>query len=103
MSVDTVFKPQGPSTLVGVTAVQIPNGGSGTTSFRVYNTVATEQCFTWGQTAAVVAAGPPTAGVPSPTTICMLPTSVETFEIPSNSWFIGNAGSAFVFVAGQGA
>jgi hypothetical protein len=104
LSIDTTFKPSAPAVLVGVTAVQVcPNGGQGVYTFRVVNSVATIQAFTWGKLATVTANGPPAAGLYSANTIVMLPSSVETFEIPADSFFIGNTGSAFYFHPGSGA
>jgi hypothetical protein len=103
MSLDTVFKQSGPAVLVGVTAVQVCPAQAGVYTFRVVNSVATLQSFTWGKLSTITALGPPTAGVPSANTITMLPSSVETFEIPGDSYFIGNAGSAFYFHPGSGA
>lgn len=104
MSVDTVFKPIGPLTLVGIAAIKVClNDGSGMSTYRVRNTAGTVQYFTWGVSSTVVFAGIPTAGAPSPNTIGMLAGSIETFEIPAGVYFIGNVGSAFEFTAGQGA
>lgn len=104
MSVDTLFKPLGPLTLIGTSAVQVVqqgNANAGVLSFRVRNLLSTAAYFSWGP-AAVGAPVAPTAGVPSPNTIGMLPTSVETFEIPAYSYFIASAAAAFEIQPGQG-
>jgi hypothetical protein len=104
MSIDTVFKPLGPTVLVGVTAVQVVASGTGSnySSIRVRNTATTTQYFTWGG-AAVAALGAPTAGVPSANTIGMAAGATETFDIPPALFFIGNTASAFEMTPGQGA
>jgi hypothetical protein len=105
MSIDTVFKPQGPNTLVVAAGIQIPNGGSGVTSFRVRNLAAVAQYFGWGQNAAAAvtaASTPPSAGNPVVNQAGMLPTSVETFEIPGNMFFAASSATGFEFIAGQG-
>lgn len=105
MSIDTTFKPQGPTALVVATAIQVPNGGSGITSFRVRNLATVAQYFSWGKTAAqatLLAGIAPIANTPSFNTIGMLPSSVETFEIPGDSFFIAGTVTGFEFTAGQG-
>jgi hypothetical protein len=103
VSIDTVFKPAAPLTLVGVTAVQPAPGdaGRGIYTFRVRCLVT--GYFTWGRTAAVVSAGAPAAGVPSPNTIGMTVGGVEVFEIPGDSFFIASSAAAFEILGGSGA
>jgi hypothetical protein len=102
MSVDTVFKPLGPTTLVGVTAVQVnTNLSAGISSYRIRNLLSTVQYFAWGPST-VGAPAAPTAGVPSPNTIGMLPNSVETFELPINIYFIAGSAAAFEVTPGMG-
>ena len=104
MSVDTIFKPIGSTTLVGVTPVQLNSQGNnsgGMVSVRIRNLLGTAQYFSWG-TSASVSVTVPTAGVPSPNTIGMLQTSVETFELPPNAWVVANAAAAFEMTPGQG-
>ncbi len=104
MSIDTVFKPIGSTYVIATTAVQLSVVGDpgGATTYRVRNTASTAQYFSWGPTNAVTCTAP-VAGTPQARTIGMLPTSVETFELPAGSWVIGNTGSAFEFTPGQGA
>lgn len=104
MSVDTVFKPIGSTTLVGITAVQLTTSGNSSgapMSIRCRNLQTTPEYFTWGNSAAVTSLIP-AAGVPAPNTIGMLPTSVETFEIPYNSWVIASLAASFEMTPGQG-
>jgi hypothetical protein len=104
MSVDTTFKPLGPTTLVVNAAVQLPNSqasGSGAYMFRVRNLAAAVQYFTWGSTSSVTSLTP-AAGAPAPNTIGMIPTSVETFEIPGGSWVIASSATGFEFTPGIG-
>lgn len=102
MSVDTVFKPLGPTVLVTNTAVQIVQTGTGPgySSIRVRNLSASAQYFTWGNSA--VTSITPAAGVPAANTIGMLPTSVETFEIPPTQFFIASSATGFEVTPGQG-
>jgi hypothetical protein len=104
MSVDTVFKPLGPSVLVGTTAVQIVTSANpaGVSTFRVRNTQAVVAYFAYGS-ASVAAPVAPTAGGPAYNTIGMLPGSIETFELPAASYFIAAAVGGFEMVPGQGA
>jgi hypothetical protein len=105
MSVDTVFKPTGPTVLVvnAATSLGTQNTG-GVYMFRVINLSASQQRFSWGRTAAAVTAlggaAPVAAG--TPTTITMLANSVETFEIPCDSFAIASSASGFEFTPGQG-
>jgi hypothetical protein len=105
MSVDTVFKPISPTVLVVATAIQPTGptgaGGGGGYSYRVRNLSANVQYFAWGPTSAVTVTAP-AAGVPSPNTIGMLGTSVETFEIPQGSYVIASSATGFEFTFGQG-
>jgi hypothetical protein len=106
MSIDTVFKPTGPTVLVANTATQVANQNSGGVySFRVINLATTVQRFSWGQTAAAATAlaggAPVAAGTPN--TITMLGSSVETFEIPIAAFFIASSATGFEFTPGQGA
>lgn len=103
MSIDSTFKPQTGTYLVGVTAVQIVEAfGSGVVSFRVWNNAATIQYLTWGRNSGITAAGAPTAGVPSVNTIGIPIGAVVYVEVPANSYFIGNTGSAFQITGGEG-
>jgi hypothetical protein len=111
MSIDTVFKPIGQLTFVGVTPVRVvPNDGSGICSYRVVNlsVATTEQYFGWGVTASAATAAlvntPVTApGNVAPNVIGMLGASVETFEIPAGVFFAASSATGFQFLAGQGA
>lgn len=104
MSVDTTFKPLGPTTLIGATAVRLvdaPGNPAGISTVRVKCLVA--GYFTWGS-ASVASAGAPTAGAPSANTIGMAVVgSVERFEIPAASvFFIASAPAAFEMTPGIG-
>lgn len=105
MSVDTVFKPLGPTSLVVATAVQLPSplqSGSGAYMFRVRNLSTSAQYFTYGQNAAITSLTP-AAGAPAPNTIGMIPTSVETFELSGNDLFvIASSATGFEFTPGIG-
>jgi hypothetical protein len=113
MSIDTTFKPLGPSIGVTTTPVQVSTtDGCGKTAVRVINTFTALQAFCWAPTAAQAAALAATlpatgvglaAGVTSPNTVFMLPGSVEVFEIASNMFFCGNGSAAFMFLPGIGA
>jgi hypothetical protein len=72
--------------------------------FRVINLSTSTQRFSWGRTAAAATAlggaAPVAAGTPN--TITMLGGTVETFEIPCDSWFIAGSATGFEFTPGQG-
>jgi hypothetical protein len=103
MSIDTVFKPAAPLTLVGVTAVQPCPGQNGTGIYTFHVRCLATAYLTWGRNAAVVAAGAPAAGVPSPNTVGMTIGGVETFEIPGDSFFISTVAASFELIGGSGA
>jgi hypothetical protein len=105
MSIDTVFKPTGPTALVAATATQVATqNAGGVYMFRVINLATSIQRFSWGRTAAAATAlggaAPVAAGTPN--TITMLGGTVETFEIPCDSWFIASSATGFEFTPGQG-
>jgi hypothetical protein len=104
MSIDTTFKPLGPTTLLGLSAVQLTASGNSSAapiSIRVRNLLTVAAYFSWAGNSGVSCVIP-TAGNPSQGTIGMLPTSVETFEVPYNSWFIANTAAAFEMTPGMG-
>jgi hypothetical protein len=104
LSVDTVFQPLGPTVLVAATAaVQVAASGtaSGFSSIRVRNLSTSVQYFSWGPSG--VTSLTPSAGTPAPSTLGMLPTSVETFQIPAAFYFIASSATGFEMTPGQGA
>lgn len=106
MSVDTVFKPTGALTLVGVTPIQVAiTDGAGLATYHVRCLVT--GYFAWGQTAAKATSNltntPPVAGVPAPQAIGMTVGAVEVFEIPAGVFIVASAAAAFEMIAGQGA
>jgi hypothetical protein len=105
MSIDTVFKPTGPTVLIAATATQVASqNAGGVYMFRVVNLATALQRFSWGRTAAAATAlsgaAPTAAGTPN--TISMLGGTVETFEIPCDSFFIASSATGFEFSPGQG-
>ncbi len=105
MSVDTVFKPTGPTVLVTNTAIQvITQNAGGVYMFRVLNLATAIQRFSWGRTAAAATAlnGAAPTATGTPNTITMLGGTVETFEIPCDSFFIAGSATGFEFSPGQG-
>lgn len=105
MSIDTTFRPITPLTFVGASAVQVVATGSpspAVVSFRVRNLSSSPQYFTWGTTSSVTAGSAPTSGNPTSNTIGMIGSSVETFEIPGQSWFIASSATGFEISGGQG-
>jgi hypothetical protein len=105
MSIDTVFKPTSPTVLVTNTAIQVmTQNAGGVYMFRVINLSTSIQRFSWGRTAAAATAlggaTPTAAGAPN--TITMLGGTVETFEIPCDSFFIASSATGFEFTPGQG-
>jgi hypothetical protein len=105
MSIDTVFKPTGPTALVVNTASQVANqNAGGVYMFRVINLSTSIQRFSWGRTAAAATAlaGAAPAVTGTPNTITMLGGTVETFEIPCDSFFIASTVTGFEFTPGQG-
>ena len=101
MAIDATFQPQGPTVLVGTTAVQVPGAAGGSTSYRIRNISASVQYFSWG-TASVGAPVAPVAGTPSANTIGMLGGSVETFCISSNPFLIAGTATGFEVTPGEG-
>lgn len=105
MSTTSAFIPQGPTYLVVATAIQCPSSmtlSNPVQSFRVRNLSASPQYFTWGTASTVTSVGAPSAGVPSANTIGMLGSSVETFMLPPNAWFIASTATGFEFTPGEG-
>jgi hypothetical protein len=105
VSIDTVYKPTGPTVLVTNVATQVATqNAGGVYMFRVRNLAAVAQYFSWGRTAAAATAlggaAPTAAGTPN--TIGMIASSVETFEIPCDSFFIASSATGFEFSPGQG-
>lgn len=101
MTIDTVFKPLTPTSLVGVSAVQVaPDAQNGGTTFRVRCLVSAY--LSWGFKSTITALGAPAAGVAVANTVGMTAGTVETFEIPTAAWFISNVAAAFEITNGQG-
>ena len=105
MSIDTTFKPTGPTVLISNVATQVATQNSGGVySFRVINLSTAIQRFSWGRTGTIATAlggaAPTAAGTPN--TITMLGGTVETFEIPCDSFFIASSATGFEFTPGQG-
>lgn len=99
MSLTSTFTPQGPTVLVGVTAVQIPNNITpsqfGSTTYRVRCLVTAY--LTWGQASTVAA-----VGGPGTNTLGMTAGGVETFILPGQNYFIANVAAAFEMTPGEG-
>lgn len=100
MSIDTTFRPLGPTQLVGVTPLQAADLSSGCSTFRVRCLVA--GYLSWGSSSAVTAKGAPAAGSPVADTLGMAAGAVAYLELPYNSWFISNVAAAFEVTPGQG-
>lgn len=98
---DKPFAITGATLVVAATAVNI--GGQqtgGGNSFRVRNLSTSTQYFTGGQSNAVTSLTP-VAGTPSPFTIGMLGSSVETFSnLPG--WMIASSATGFEVTPGDG-
>ena len=102
---DSTYSPLGPATFDGTATVQVTaNGGQANPGYRIRNISSSVQCFSWSAASAnIVAPVVPTAGVPSQTTICMIPTSVETFYgLPNNAYFQASTSTGFEIEAGIG-
>lgn len=99
----SAFMPLGGTALIGTAATQVPISLAN----NVYGRVFRVRCLvagylTWGPTNAVVAAGAPTAGTPSPNTIGMsVVGGVEDFIFPGASWFISNVAASFEVTPGE--
>jgi hypothetical protein len=105
LSLDTVFKPTGPTVLIAATATQVASqNAGGVYMFRVINLATTLQRFSWARTAAQATAlgGAAATALGTPNTIAMLGGSVETFEIPCDSFVIASTATGFEFTPGQG-
>jgi hypothetical protein len=93
------FAPSGPVTLVGASAVQV--GSQSSNCYRVANLSSSYQYFTHGQSSGVSSVGAPSAGVPSQSTIGMLPLSVEIFNY-LGPWMIASSATGFEVTPGSG-
>lgn len=113
MSVDTTFKPTGPTILVGVTPVQIQVGGNqGSIGDAVYvrclAAAASSAYFFYGPSAASLASLPTvpptgaTAALSASNALGMFGQTVKVFAIPSNSFVVASAAAAFEMTPGQG-
>jgi hypothetical protein len=101
MSIDTTFHPITQTILVGATAVQVSTDTQlDATTFRV-RCLATAY-LTWGGNSNITAKGAPGAGVPVFNTLGMTVGSVMYIEVPSNSFFISSAPTAFEITGGKG-
>lgn len=102
MSIDTCFKPLGPTTLVVNAALQVipPGTNAATATYRIRNLSGSVQYLAWGSANVTVTA--PSAGVPQYGTVGMLGNSVETFEIPPGVYFIASTATGFEVTPGQG-
>jgi hypothetical protein len=100
MSIDTTFKPGGPSvSLVSGAPVQALSPGAGGT-FRVVNTTATNGAtrISWGRTAAST----PVPTGPGLNSLYLLPNEAVYIEVPQDSFFnIAAVGTAEI-MPGQG-
>lgn len=101
MASNFAFAPSGPTVFVGATATQIGQNVRVSNSFRVRNLAATAQYFTTGPTSSVTSVSAPTAGVPAPATIGMLPSSTETFT-GLGDWMIASSATGFEVTPGDG-
>jgi hypothetical protein len=105
MSIDTTFKPMSMTYAVDNTAaVQIKEASQiGAVTFRI-RAVTASGYISWGGSG-VAAATAPAIGSPKPNTLGVTLGAVVYLELPSNSFFIGNAAfatSGFEVTAGQG-
>lgn len=104
MSMDTTFRPMGNTVLVGTAAVAAVNKESamGVSSFRVRCLVAAY--LTWGPTAAVTAAGAPTAGNAGVANTLGMPAGGNAMyiEVPPGSFFISSVAASFEVTPGAG-
>jgi hypothetical protein len=87
----------------------VQSSGAQTNGYRVRNLTAASAWFQYqpqgaapGTAPASMAATAPSGGSPSVNTIGMLASSVETFVLPPNAWFIASAGASFEICAGEG-
>jgi hypothetical protein len=109
MSIDTTFKPLGPtcfvSNVTGTQVVQQGNLSGSGLSFRIRNLAATAQYIGWASTAAGATATAPSVTGPAGGQVCvgLLGSSVETFELPPYSYFIASTVTGFEVTPGTGA
>lgn len=100
MSIDTTFKPMGPTVAVGTSAVQVVNVAgnvaSGITSFRIVNITATAASIGYGTSATNALSTIPGFAVTVP------PNGVCYLEVPYNTWFIASAATTFQVTPGMG-
>lgn len=100
MANNSAFGPNGPTVLVGVSAVQVQATQNVVVqSYRVRCLVT--GYLTWGPTNSVTSVGAPAAGVPSANTLGMTAGNVESFCLP-NGWFIASGAGAFELTPGEG-
>jgi hypothetical protein len=107
MSIDTTFKPATQTTLVGLTAAQVGGPGgtatlqSGVTTFRIHNILAAAAVLGYGPSAATAVATPAAANAPA-FAITIAAGAVVYLELPSPTFFIASAASAFEITGGIG-
>lgn len=97
MALNSTFQPQGPTVLIGVSALQVPigtTGGGGAVTYRVRCLITAY--LTWGN-ASVAAVGGPGAN-----TLGMTAGGIETFTFPAQCFFISNVGASFEVTPGEG-
>ena len=112
MSVDTTFRPTGPTIQVGTAPVQIQVGGNqGSIGDAVYvrclAAAASSAYFAYGPSAASLSVAPiaptgATAATSTPNALGMFGQTVKIFQIPSNSFVVASAAAAFEMTPGVG-
>ena len=100
MSIDTTFRPLGPTVLVGTAAVS-PGAhlSSGCSTFRVRCLVSAY--LGWGNDN-VGAPVAPAAGVPAVNTLGFSAGDIAYVELPYNVFFISSVAASFEVTPGQG-
>jgi len=108
MAYDSTFTAFGPTYVVSNSAVQVTTTNNEyPTSYRIRNLLSTPAYFAWAPAAPKNAAvtpvvNTPVAGTPGTNTIGMMASSVETFVLPPNCWFIASTSNAFEVTPGEG-
>jgi hypothetical protein len=106
MSIDTTFKPLGPTVPINGTpaqAVPAPSGFSaGITTFRIFNQNGMSTTFGWGLTAAAAAYAAGNANSIPGSWLWVNGETAIYLELPYNTWFCVGTGETFSFTPGQG-
>lgn len=106
MSIDTVFRVLGPTTLVtNAAGVQITPSGSGigsTISYRISNLAASRQYIAWGNSAVASPTAPSGNGGQVTQAVGIGASATLTLELSAGVYFIAGTATGFEITPGSG-